>query len=371
MPGNGELIRSLRAGGAGARDAARELARQTEAGQVNLTPREAVEVRGLIDAPELKDVFTPEARATLERIGSSSPTGTQAPATPVNSLVPSLNQVKDPRALPGQFEKDLAVVKQQLVEHPGLTSAEQSGRLFEFFTRYAERLVSMVGNAQQSQQGGQQQGGDGQGGQPGTFRLHVPPEMVGKPSTQTHEDHLYALKDRVGGEVAPLTDAQARRVAAHFEFVLSNAGFDQMREAKTGRSALDMARELLALRSARDVREAAAPLRFDLQARAPDGSALAMEAMRADGSANPSSRASHFPKLKLDEQDKQRERRGDRWSRPGKVLGSHMLWNVLHRFRGGPDDESGTQRDLMNQLVLGAALAFFGAALIAVIWMLL
>ena len=319
MPGNGELIRSLRGGGSPAQAAARELARQGNAGQLTLTPHEAVEVRGLFEAPELKDHYTAELKTTLDRIGSSATSGTQQPASPVKSLVPSLQQVTDARQLPQQFEKDLAVLKQQLVEHPGLSNKEQNARLFEFFTNYAERLATMVSGAKESMKDHNQGGNSGQGGKggaPESFKLHLPPDMMGSTESLSSSDMLFAMKSSAGPAVS-LTAAQKAGVVKEFEQVLNKAGFGEMRDASTGRSGLDVAKELLSMSTARAVRDAAMRANIDVHVRMqahPTSTikidpSLAMESMRADGSIG-AAQAGRLPTLKLEGEDKGRDDRG-------------------------------------------------------------
>lgn len=380
MPGNGELIRSLRAGGSNAQAAAREIARLGNANQLTFTPNEAIEVKGLFEAPELKDHYTPELKTSLDRIGSSPTSGTQQPASPVKSLVPSLQQVTDARQLPQQFEKDLAVLKQQLVEHPGLTNKEQNARLFEFFTNYAERLATMVAGAKESMKDHNQGGGAGQGGKgaaPETFKLHIPPDMVGPTESLASADMLFAMKSGAGPQVA-LTAAQKASVLKEFEQVLSKAGFAEMRDASTGRSGLDVARELLTMSTAKAVRDAALRANIDVHVRMqahPTSSikvdpSLAAEAMRADGTLG-AGRAKNLPALNIDAQDKGRDGRGrDRRGSDGRILGSHMLWNVLHRYRDAPDDpDLAAQQDKALEMMVAAALGCVALGLIALAWM--
>jgi hypothetical protein len=382
MAGNGDLIRSLRAGGAGAQLAAQELARQNGAGQLNLTPVEAVEVRGLFEAPELKDHYTPELKTSLDRIGASATSGTQQPASPVKSLVPSLQQVTDARQLPQQFEKDLAVLKQQLVEHPGLTNKEQNARLFEFFTNYAERLATMVSGAKESMkdhnQGGGGAGTGGKGGAPETFKLHIPPDMVGPTESLASSDMLFAMKSGAGPAVT-LTAAQKASVVKEFEQVLSKAGFAEMRDASTGRSGLDVARELLALGSARAIRDAALRANIDVHVRLqahPTSTikidpSLAAEAMRADGSIG-AAKSTRLPTLKLEGEDASRDDRGkDRRGSNGRILGSNQLWNFLHRYRDVPEDAGlAEQQDKQLELLVAGALGALALGIVGLAWVL-
>jgi hypothetical protein len=49
-----------------------------------------------------------------------------------------------------------------------------------------------------------------------------------------------------------------------------------------------------------------------------------------------------------------------------KRLGANMLWNVLHRFRGGPED-SAIEKEKFSQLAFGAILAFVGLMLLGIL----
>ena len=59
--------------------------------------------------------------------------------------------------------------------------------------------------------------------------------------------------------------------------------------------------------------------------------------------------------------DLRRERRGT-----DKRLGSHMLWNVLHKFRDSPEDDA-IKREQWSQLAFGAIVFLVGAFLLVVI----
>jgi hypothetical protein len=77
--------------------------------------------------------------------------------------------------------------------------------------------------------------------------------------------------------------------------------------------------------------------------------------------------------MRLDPEDKGRDDRGkDRRGSNGKVLGSHLLWNVLHRYREGPDDPAAAaQQDKMTELMVGAALGCLALGVIGLVWFLL
>ncbi|RKH38222.1 Immediate early protein ICP0, partial [Corallococcus llansteffanensis] len=50
-------------------------------------------------------------------------------------------------------------------------------------------------------------------------------------------------------------------------------------------------------------------------------------------------------------------------SRSDRKLGAQMLWNVLHRFRAGPDEEDAVSEGQWDRMVFGAVLAMAGVAL--------
>lgn len=352
MPGNGELIRSLRGGGNAARDAARELQRLGTSGQLNLTHAEVVEVRGLLERPELKDAFTPESRAVLSKVVSAPPAHT-APATSVASLVPDLARVGDPRALPVQFAKDLAVLKRELLDHPNLTPGERATRLFQFFEKYAAHLTRLVEGKTDTRGGGN--------GQPGTgeFRMHVPGALLADSKTPIFE--LAPPPETAAGP--PLTEAQQAQVAKGFEAALQGAGFAELRELATGRTGLEVARQLLLARSSRQHEELVRGLRFD----APAWSEAAALAQARSG-VRPRLDPDALARSPRDEDAPGPRRRGT-----DKVLGPRMLWNVLHRYRddGRDDTESAQQREAMNHLLAVGGLVALAIVLAGLVLVLL
>ncbi len=56
----------------------------------------------------------------------------------------------------------------------------------------------------------------------------------------------------------------------------------------------------------------------------------------------------------------------DRWKGRAKRLGRNMLWNVLHRFRAGPED-SAIEQEKWDQLAFGAVLAIVGMMILIIL----
>jgi hypothetical protein len=56
----------------------------------------------------------------------------------------------------------------------------------------------------------------------------------------------------------------------------------------------------------------------------------------------------------------------DRWTGRAKRLGRNMLWNVLHRFRAGPED-SAIEKEKWDQIAFGAVLAIAGMMVLIIL----
>jgi hypothetical protein len=56
----------------------------------------------------------------------------------------------------------------------------------------------------------------------------------------------------------------------------------------------------------------------------------------------------------------------DRWKGRAKRLGRNMLWNVLHRFRAGPED-SAIENEKWDQIAFGAVLAIVGMMVLIIL----
>ncbi|MDC0712956.1 Immediate early protein ICP0 [Stigmatella sp. ncwal1] len=56
----------------------------------------------------------------------------------------------------------------------------------------------------------------------------------------------------------------------------------------------------------------------------------------------------------------------DRWKGRAKRLGRNMLWNVLHRFRAGPED-SAIEKEKWDQIAFGAVMAIVGMMILIIL----
>lgn len=113
MAGNGDLMRSMRAGGGAGVAAVQELLRRAKSGAVSTA--ELKEVQTVITSPELRDAFRGVARdvsALLSR-------GGEPVFRDVESLTPDTERLTDARTLPERFLADLVLVEQALLHHPG------------------------------------------------------------------------------------------------------------------------------------------------------------------------------------------------------------------------------------------------------------
>lgn len=341
-----ELIRHLKHGGPDALAAAKTLLET----QPKLTPAELAEVKSLL--PVLKDLFGAGLSEGLSNLLSGQEL--KLP-TALETLMPNVEQVK-PQQLPSRFGTDLQLVRPQLVNHPALSRPEKAERLFSFLMPFVLKLVKA-------------------------------------PREQKEE-------------AAPRLLDHAR-----------NAGFAQLQDVPTGRDGVQVAQQLLQAETPQQAREQREALQLDAptwpetpapqkpaeapresatadapKPRAPDEArpkSAAAEPPAASPSARPENddrprEASTFaatdapqstatpqgaPQLRGEAREAESARAAQARSRTDQRLGKSPLWNVLHLFRddGKQDRESAAQRDEMNRLVVGMALAMGFLTLMAVI----
>ena len=335
MPGNGDLIRSMRAGGGAGLAAAQELLRRARSGAVNRA--ELAQVKQVIAAsPELKDLFkgvSQEVSALLD------PHGAQV-LRDVDQLAPDHARLTDARALPDRFVSDLQLVKGQLLGHPGLTRAQKAERLFAFFEGYAQRFGELAHGVAQAK---------------AAATAEAPPLAE------------------------PLSSAELERALTQFERALRHAGFADVRAAD-GHTGLEHALRLLE----RDGREPLPPRPPGLDApswkdNAPEPRSLQAEVERERrGVYELDARGPHLPTQLQGTQEAPRSGRPGETPEPEPttpraarrgadgVLGSKMLWNVLHLLRGEELDDV-ARRDALNALVVSAVLLLTLGAIVAVV----
>lgn len=292
----------MRSGGGAGVAAAQEFFQLARGGAVS--PGELREAQKVVLAtPELRDSFEAVAR----ELGATLGAGAEQVFRDVRALRPDTSKLANPRALPERFLSDLKLVEHELLQHPGLKADQKAERLFDFFAPYAERFVELK---------------------------------------------------------QPLSDAELQRALAQFDKALVRAGFDQLR-AGDGRAGHEAAREMLEAKTV-DAQARARP--SDLQAPGWRDNAPAERALRAELDSNRQAVATlegkslaqpqlHAQAPRRQQGAPEEERAGGRRKdkpRPG-VLGSQMLWNVMHLLRGEELDDV-ARRDARNALAVSAAL---------------
>lgn len=339
MPGNGELIRSMRAGGGAGVAAAQELLRRARAGDVSRA--ELAQVKQVIAAtPELKDAFKGVAQEVSALL---DPQGAQV-LRDVDQLAPDHARLGDARTLPDRFVSDLQLVKAQLLGHPGLTRAQKAERLFAFFEGYAQRFSQLAHGVAQASQAATAEG--------------LPPLAP------------------------PLSEPELERAVTQFERALRHAGFADL-QAADGHTGLEHALRLLE----RDGREPlpARPPGLDAPAwkdNAPEARSLHAEVERERrGVYELDARGPHAPTQLASQPASPRSGRAPEKPEPeppgraarrgtDKVLGSHMLWNVMHLLRDEELDDV-ARKDALNALAVSAVLLLTLGGIIAVVLVLI
>jgi hypothetical protein len=327
VAGNGDLIRSMRAGGGGGMAAAQELLRRAQAGSV--TPAELHEVQKVIALPELRDAF----KDIAGELGAFTRGRGEAVFRDVDALLPDTDKLTDARELPERFLADLTLVQGELLNHPGMTRSQKAQRLYSFFEAYAARFTQLAQGTAQAKQA-----------------------QVTQPTPTAQA--LYGATEMAHTLAAPLTDVELQKVLGRFDKALTRAGFNELR-ADDGRTGLELARQLLQAKTAEAQREAR-PQRLDAPGwkdNAAPERALNVDARRAapvdvKPQILPHTKA---PGVRVDAPPKKDEPapRGPR--RSDKVLGGHMLWNALHLLRGEELDDV-AKKDAMTQLAIAAGL---------------
>ncbi|MDP1825174.1 MAG: hypothetical protein Q8L48_18085 [Archangium sp.] len=348
MAGNGDLIRSMRAGGGAGVAAVQELLRRAKAGSVSTA--ELKEVQKVITSPELRDAFKNVARDVSALLSN----GGERVFRDVSSLTPDTGRLTDARALPERFLADLTLVEQELLHHPGMTKDQKAARLFAFFESYAARFAELAHGTAQAEQAAKGQ--------------------------LAQEGGAFAAVD-TGLQLAPaLSEAELQKARAQFDKALKRAGFEELK-TDDGRTGLEAARELLEAKT-KDAQAQARPRSLE----APgwkDNAAAADRGLRADvdkerrainaldvkGPIQPQLRVP-APKVEEAPQDAAKKKKSSAAAGTDQVLGGQMLWNVMHLLRGDELDDV-ARRDAMTQLAVAAALILIlGAILVGVlVWM--
>jgi hypothetical protein len=368
----GDIIRSIRRSGTSAdAGSVRELLDRAWAERVASstppTPAEVTEVQTLLDSPDLRDNFSPKLKSDLESFVRGS-----NPAKTVPDLVPDLDRLQQPREVPARFAADYVLVREQLLDRPGLTASEKANRAWEYFSKYAERFVTLIDQG----------------------------SSLGQ---NAHSD-----ADTHGGSFS-----QADRSSETVKFLdsLKQFGFLDLVEGRTGMDGLQAAKEILNAKNAQELARRASFKTFDAPAwEAPKQPQVSANYAPSAGEKQAIS-SGLLPKVPIQELGQSgpvRERRSELDAINGrsdmmrvnqnaadaakivvrtpdkrtvagestgllgkvrnKVLGPNMLWNILHRYREGADaDEEGhLGKDPMDKLAFGAVLLLLGLALAAI-----
>lgn len=317
MAGNGDLIRSIRAGGGAGVAAARELLRRAEGGTV--TRAELKEVQRVVTSPELRDAFR-EVAGDVSALLSGGEVFRD-----VEALRPDTQRLTDARTLPERFLGDFTVMEQALLGHPGMGADEKAGRLFAFFETYAGRFAELA---------------------------FGPPQA--------------------------LTPAELHKALAQFDKALTRAGFGALR-TDDGRTGTEAARQMLEAKT-RELQLQVRPERLtgpglqdnprpaDRSLRGEvDRERRAVQTLDQRPLVQPQLRAGI---TRTEEAPGASGKRKAKGAGTDQVLGGRMLWNVLHLLRGDDLDDV-ARKDALTQLAIAAALLLTLGAIIAIVlvWM--
>jgi hypothetical protein len=250
--------------------------------------------------------------------------GVSSQASPVAALVGDLSGAANWRELPSQFASDFRSVKAQLLEFPGLNSADRADRMLAFFAKYAERFVALA--------------------PPGSSPSRL----------AAIQDFLSELE---GLGYGALFEAATRESAVEeAEGLLRSSSVE---EFLSQASRLHFRARDLAPLSAAEGRRGARPLeprRPSVPEGPPEGDGPRSSAMASGGKPLAPPGPPAAPN-RAEGESKRRDR--GRWT--DKVLGPNLLWNVLHRSRSdGLEGEAEEDRRL-ERLGLVALLALAGA----------
>lgn len=292
-------------------------------------------------------------------------------AKAVETLLPDLKRFRDAPEVVARYSADFAVLAEHLVGTPGLTRRQKAERLYAFFVAYAERFVQVV----QRQQPGTKAGHDARQGQEQGAGLREHPEV---------KNFLSALAD---------------------------TGFGELVEHRTGKSGVEVARELLLSKTVREFEQQAqqrvlVPARGETAApaQAPNPSDVLRPGTpeqfvhhpenAARGAEQQIAQSAHFdqreaanvgdrfrvnawgpesarvivqPKLQHDGATHSADDGGaHRLGTTNKRLGRNLFWNVLHRFRDDPDD-SALEQERWDRMTFGAVLVLVGVGLLVIV----
>ena len=148
----------------------------------------------------------------------------------------------------------------------------------------------------------------------------------------------------------------APEAKAAFSQALKDQGFAGLQDAHTGRTGVEAGLWVLDAPSPAEARERAKDVQLEPP---PDVRRSEQAAPMTPGLYQPIP----APFIRRDEQGQPLQNDDRDRNRSERKLGTRMLWNVLHRFRAGPEEEDAQSEGQWDRMVFGAVLALTGVAL--------
>lgn len=326
-------------------------------------------------------------------LGGRASTGqVPLPARSVEQLLPDLQRLSDASELPARFASDLKLLFAQL-NAPQLSSTERAQRVFEFFQKYAEAFVKQQEPPKDLPQK--------------PIRLAEPPAPGQTPQKPPPEGAPLAKPERPptsdkplfpGATVRespqastgqpraqqPLTPAAHKEAMASFSRTLSEHGFQTFSAGPKFGDGRAAALALLHASNLQEFHQLARALQIQAtvyppgappdvrapdrpEARPPPEAHAPRELQvgpRGEMRVNPHLVDASRPRLEA--RDAAAAEKGPQRGRSSnKVLGSNLLWNVLHRVREDAED-SALLQDNWDKLTFGALLLLVFVALVVV-----
>jgi hypothetical protein len=251
---------------------------------------------------------------------------------PLSKLLPDLKKLTVPEEVPNRFLKDVVAARNPLLEG-GMPKEQRASRLFGFFAHYAERFVTLAKGLPDS---GQSWG----------------------PAPTTAEGNL------AGQPTAPqMLKAQKESAVEQFLSNLKEVGFSQLKDKVSGNTGLQTAKQMLEAESPRDVqRQARETALVVVGGSASSAPSKHGESAQGQPQFNPEGSVINGRQNVPNDWEEEQLRRRHKSKR--RVLGSNMLWNILHLERRANETMT---KDELNRLAFGAILVLVGVTLMVVI----
>lgn len=230
-------------------------------------------------------------------------------------LASDLKGVVDAEQLPGRLEADLAVNLPELISLLSLTRQQKATRLVEFMLPYAEKLAD--------------------------------------------------LAQQAASTAAPMPAEQREKVGEQLLQPMREAGLEQVVELTTGKTGVEVAEQLLSANTPQDVKQLTETMKFDAPQWASRPEAQnANEVKRGEPSliAQPTlapPREQRGPGRAEEEEAATKDRKD-------KKLGSNMIWNTLHMFRGGDAEDLTPEKQKELVMATGAIVVMVVVVFVAV-----